>query len=154
MARSDKVKFRREFTILTNDRIGGDQGIFVGDILNLHLSIQRPNNLVFIVEGTIGRTCPWEVLTIDIDSDGHNTIDIKTVEFIRITIADFSAADASLLVLFGFDLDIPPDVQEISFADKELVLQHEIKDLLSDILCALELNNKQLAIITGDEDPL
>jgi len=145
MARSDKVPFRREFTLTENSYAGDENGLFVGDILSLHIDINKPSGM-FFVEGKIGRSGSWEQVALGNNNEG---IDIRAFEYIRIYVSGVSTS--TTITIFGYPDNIIQQEVTVKATDNEVNRSIENNMLLCDIKDELKILNQYMSIITGDE---
>ena len=148
MARSDKVPFRREFTLTSNGYVGNADGFFVGDILSLHIDIVD-KTAGLLLEGKVGRQGNWELITSVNKVKSLPNIDIREYEYVRIQA--FDIASSTNVVIFGYEQNILQTALETVASERDFNTNMEIKCLLVEIKKELVKLNLQMAEITGDE---
>lgn len=148
MARSDKVPFRREFTLTSNGYVGNADGFFVGDILSLHIDIVD-KSAGLLLEGKVGRQGNWELITSVNKVKSLPNIDIREYEYVRIQA--FDIVSSTNVVIFGYEQNILQTALETVASERDFNTNLAIKCLLVEIKEELIKLNLQMAEITGDE---
>ena len=148
MARSDKVPFRREFTLTSNGYVGNADGFFVGDILSLHIDIVD-KSAGLLLEGKVGRQGNWELITSVNKVKSLPNIDIREYEYVRIQA--FDIVSSTNVVIFGYEQNILQTALETVASERDFNTNIAIKCLLVEIKEELIKLNLQMAEITGDE---
>lgn len=148
MARSDKVPFRREFTLSSSGYVGSDDGFFVGDILSLHIDIDAAS-VSFILEGRVGNTGSWEKMNLPTGTTHKSGIDIREFEYIRLQL--LNVRTDTRVTLFGYEDNVRIDNQLVTLSNRDYNELCESKFLLEEIKNNLEKLNMHMAIITGEE---
>ena len=148
MARSDKVPFRREFTLTSNSYVGNADGFFVGDILSLHIDIVD-KTAGLLLEGKVGRQGNWELITSVNKVKSLPNIDIREYEYVRIQA--FDIVSSTNVVIFGYEQNILQTALETVASERDFNTNIAIKCLLVEIKEELIKLNLQMAEITGDE---
>jgi len=148
MARSDKVPFRREFQITENGRVGSEEGFFVGDILSLHLDTSK--DVSILVEGRVGKNNAWETVLKDSDKNHFPNIDIRSYEYIKISLFKIPS-NGVRLTLFGYEQNIPLENILVQQVDRDFDISRENSHNLKHILDELKIMNKHLKAITGED---
>jgi hypothetical protein len=151
MARSDKVPFRREFTVSTNGYLGSADGFFVGDILSLHIAVLG-DDVGILLQGKVGRTGEWQnisVLPSTDDKRHYNDIDIRAFEYFRLEL--FNVKASTDITLFGYENNIDKQINivQLSDRDRDTVLSDSctLKEIKEELLKL----NQYMHIITGDK---
>lgn len=148
MARSDKVQFRREFSLSNEGYVGTSEGFFVGDIMSLHVSIidGTPSHLL---QGKVGRKGEWVNICSGDQTRHIPNIDIRQHEYVRLFISSISTE--AIVTLFGYEAPVDKDVQAISIEEyhKNNILDQN--DLLYSILDELKGIKLHLQCITDEE---
>jgi hypothetical protein len=148
MARSDKVAFRREFTLTTSGYVGDSTGFFVGDIFSLHVDILDGATTI-LAEGKVGREGDWETILTGPTQRHVAPLDIRSYEYVRVQI--FKITKTTQVILFGYDAPI---------VQKQIVTEAGERDFthilnavcdIAEIKNELKTLNKYMEIITGDK---
>lgn len=152
MARSDKVQFRREFTLTSNGYAGTSEGFFVGDILSLHIDILGDKN-TFILEGRVGLANEWTTIVAKASDDSfrhYQDIDIRAFEYIRLEL--FGVSDTPVrTILFGYEHNAIQTEINTKASDRDFNISLNDSCTLSDIKEELVKLNQYMEIITGDK---
>ena len=148
MARSDKVPFRREFTVASNGYIGNEEGFFVGDILSLNIDVVN-KKAGLLVQGKVGRSGDWHTIASEGNSTGISNIDIRQYEYVRIETTNIRSS--TNIILFGYEQNVLQTNIETVATDRDFNINFQIKCLLGEIKEELIKLNLQMAEITGEE---
>jgi hypothetical protein len=148
MARNDKVKFRREYTITSDGYLGDSTGLFVGDILSLHIDIVS-NKASIVVEGKIGHTGDWNKIAIMPNAESLMDIDLREYEYVRIHA--YNVDTSTKIVLFGYD--VPVLQREINVIQSKEDERRNIDNniVLKEMLEELKKINIHLSLIDEEE---
>jgi hypothetical protein len=148
MARSDKVPFRREFTLTSSGYVGTSDGFFVGDILSLHIDINRPS-VTFVMEGRVGIQGEWEKINLPTGTRHKAGVDIREFEYIRIEALNIRLN--TKITLFGYEDNVRIENQLVTLSEKDFNQLHDSRYLLEEIKDTLEKINRHMTIITGED---
>jgi hypothetical protein len=148
MARSDKVPFRREFILSAPGYAGSDEGFFVGDILSLHIDIDR-SSVTFILEGRVGRDGVWEKMNLPTGTTHKAGVDVREFEYVRLQV--LNVRTDTRVTLFGYENNVRVENQLVTLSNRDYNELCESKFLLEEIKNNLEKLNMHMAIITGEE---
>ena len=105
MARSDKVPFRREFSVTSDQWLASDDGFVVGDVLSLHVHVIDGTDTGVLVEGRVGRTSAWTLLEKHTGSGHFPEIDVRDWEYVRIFASGVPSTGADFII-FGYDTPV------------------------------------------------
>lgn len=147
MARSDKVQFRREFTLTSNGYVGSSEGFFVGDILSLHVDFLG-EEVSYLIQGKVGRQGIW----VNLPNKGHGHIsdlDIRAYEYVRIEV--FNIDTSINVIMFGYEENVKQDSIIAKLSGNEERINLENNDNLKQIKNELIKLNQYMEIITGDK---
>jgi hypothetical protein len=148
MARSDKVQFRREFTLTSNGYAGNSDGFFVGDILSLHVDILN-GNISYLIEGKVGREGEWRTIKSGSNERYIENIDIRAFEYVRVEISKITSS--TKIILFGYENNIVQESIISKLEGNELQFALESRDNLEQIVEELKKLNTYMSIITGED---
>lgn len=149
MARSDKVQFRREFTLTSNGYAGDDAGFFVGDIASLHVDFTTASKISYLITGRVGRTGEWEEIKKGKDEDHLENINIRKYEYFRLEI--FNVESSTAVVIFGYESNAPQSDLQVIQSERDFKLLSDSASSLKKIEKELKKLNLYMEIITGDK---
>jgi hypothetical protein len=149
MARSDKVPFRREFTMTSSGYAGSSDGLFVGDVLSLHIDIDQPS-VTFLLEGKVGRSGDWEKVDLPTGTRHKAGVDVREFEYVRLEV--LNVRKATRVTMFGYENNVRVENQLVTLSNRDYNELCESKFLLEEIKNNLERLNMHMAIITGEEN--
>jgi len=152
MARSDKVAFRREFRVSSAGYVGDELGMFVGDILSLHIEVVDSARSSFLLEGRVGRQGSWETLkTAGKEDKKFEKVDVSAYEYIRLYVS--SVEEDTEVIIFGYDKPVTSkdSVTHVSLSeDNMLELKHQTLKL-DKLVELMQQQNEYLRYILGDD---
>jgi hypothetical protein len=148
MARSDKVPFRREFTMTSAGYAGTAEGFFVGDILSLHIDFST-NSTSCLIEGKVGRQGIWETLAKNSGTGHFTNLDIRAYEYVRIQI--FNIVSSTNIVMFGYETNIDTEEVTIKYNDRDFLQLCRLTDSNKNIEELLTKLNEYMEILTGEK---
>lgn len=148
MSRSDKVPFRREFSMSSDGYVGSDEGFFVGDILSLHLDVNKPS-IGFVLQGKVGRDGEWEKIKLESGTTHKADIDVRSFEYIRLEVLNIN--EETKVTLFGYENNTRIENQLVTLSDKDYKELCQSKFLLEEIRDSLGKLNIYMSIITGED---
>lgn len=149
MARSDKVAFRREFSITEPGYVGNESvGFFVGDILSLHIDFSRIGT-AFILEGKVGRQGTWENIETGSKGSHFPDIDIRSYEYFRLCIIDVT--QPVNVIIFGYEENVIQKEITTKYNDRDFMQLCKMTQASEDMREELIKLNKYMEIITGEK---
>lgn len=148
MARSDKVPFRREFAFDSGGFIGPEDGMFVGDILSLHMDFSV-KSISCLLEGKIGKQGIWENIGKDSGTGHYGSVDIRSYEYIRLSV--FDVTQPATVVIFGYENNVIQEEINIKYNDRDFMQLCKLTQASEDTRDLLIKLNKYMEIITGED---
>jgi hypothetical protein len=150
MARSDKVKFRREYTVSSGAYLGDSiNGFFVGDVLSLHIDLDLPSSSV-LIEGRIGTSGPWVFLRKATGEVHIGDVDLTQMEYFRINVVPLTGVPIKV-IMFGYDNPVQSGKTLTEKDDRDFDLDIKNQQLLEEIRDSLQSINTHLSFITGED---
>jgi len=149
MARSIEAPFRREFPISLKGILGDSNGIYVGDIKTLHISMNPVNSADGFIEGKIGRDGLWTTIPFTLTEGKTGAIDISEIEYVRFTVTRVDKLTD--LNMFGYQEQSKPDILQVELSQADVDRSTETLSTLKDIKKELKRLNTYMHIITGEE---
>lgn len=146
MARSDKIPFRREFTITSSGFLGDANGFYVGDIMSMHIN-SSVNTTGFSVQGRSSIKHNWET----IHKNGElQDLDVRQWEYIRVDAFLLSGVASDTIILFGYDLPRDKDIQITQTVGPDLNYMSDTAQCLKEIREELYRLNRYMEEIVGE----